>query len=112
MTRYPYTLRTCRVCSVLLYALFYPGRLIRNPITAWEGNTRAVSPCGTPHPVCQECLVRQQGALAHLEYTTNGCPCTVPIPPRGSSKGNPWRIMLKNALFESILVEAISLLLK
>jgi hypothetical protein len=40
-------------------------------LAAWAGNPRAVSPCGTHHPVRRQWPVAPQGALAHAQYGTN-----------------------------------------
>jgi hypothetical protein len=58
-------------------------------LAAQAGNPRAVSPCGIPHPVCQECLVRLQGALAHT-YSSTNVPGSQGKTPAGGANSSPW----------------------
>src|SRR5206468_1683385 len=54
-------------------------------LAAWACIPRAVSPCVLAD-VRQHWLDEQQGALARLEYSTNSCPCTAPIPPQARDR--------------------------
>ena len=92
----------CRRCFTLAVgtALFHASG---TQLAAWAGIPRAVSPCVLAD-VRQPWLDEQQGALAHLEYSTNRCPCIAPIPPHAymlpgkvcgdvvQSGGEKWKI--------------------
>ena len=64
--------------------------LIRNPIGSLGGHS-ASRLSRVLADVRQPWLDEQQGALAHLEYSTNRCPCKRRSSPGRDRQGTPWR---------------------
>jgi hypothetical protein len=77
------------LCAVLPWPRVFRDTTHQEPDTAQAGNARTVSPCGMHHPVCQKCLVRQQGALAHTYASTN-VPGSQGKTPAGGANSSPW----------------------